>query len=189
MQKRSSGGNSGAHCAVNGCNRNQKQLNRILDVQCFDHKPLLQRNCSCDPPFRLHMMPKDADSRRLWLAALRRKNPPKTVFVCSYHFVDRKPTAENQVPELYLGYEKIVKKRRVLVRSAQNENVNCQHTVSLTVHPSRRKRKGLPDETDATPSKQVCPTSNVLPVNEDASENEQGKHCVVCFHCVFDYNF
>ena len=40
------------------------------------------------------------------------------LFVCSFHFFDRQPTAQNPIPELFLGYGKVVKKRRLLVRSA-----------------------------------------------------------------------
>ena len=108
---------SGANCAVNGCSWNQRKLNSLLNLPCFDHKSSLKKDCSCAPPYKLHRMPDDPDLRRQWLAALKRKFPPQNLFVCSYHFVGKKPTTENPVPELFLGYTKVVKSRRVLVRS------------------------------------------------------------------------
>ena len=41
MQNRSkSMMSSGASCAVNGCNYNQRNLNNLLGMQCFDHMSL-----------------------------------------------------------------------------------------------------------------------------------------------------
>ena len=132
---------SGAHCSVKGCSRNQRQLNGLLDQECFDHKPLARRNCKCEAPFRLFKMPDDPVTRRLWLAALRRETPPKNVFVCSFHFLDRQPTAQNPIPELFLGHEKGAKKRRKLVRSAREvENKEPKSCPPLTsgVRPAKR---------------------------------------------------
>lgn len=40
--------------------------------------------------------------------ALQLKNPPKCVYVCSLNFTyfNFKPTVDNPIPELYLGYER-----------------------------------------------------------------------------------
>ncbi|KAG1946696.1 transcriptional repressor p66-alpha [Pimephales promelas] len=52
-------------------------------------------------------LPPDTDSEsRTWLKALNLKKPPRTVYVCSYHFVDQKPTKDNPFPELWLGYNR-----------------------------------------------------------------------------------
>ena len=78
---------SGENCAVNGCSWNQRKLNSLLNLPCFDHKSLLKKDCSCAPRYKLHRMPDDPDLKRQWLAALKRKFPPQNLFVCSYHFV------------------------------------------------------------------------------------------------------
>ena len=108
---------TGAHCAVRGCSNNYGRLQEWLDRECFDHKPETKRNCPCPPMYALHSKPKDECESRMWLKNLNLKKPPKTIFVCSFHFVDKKPTTDNPYPELYLGYErKPTKTRRVLKR-------------------------------------------------------------------------
>ncbi|XP_056112427.1 GATA zinc finger domain containing 2Ab isoform X1 [Rhinichthys klamathensis goyatoka] len=46
-------------------------------------------------------MPTKEERKQAWLAALKLKNPPKRVYVCSFHFVDKKPTELHPDPELY----------------------------------------------------------------------------------------
>ena len=150
---------TGAHCSVNGCSRNQRQLNELLDRACFDHKPLARRDCECEAPFRLFKMPDDPDTRRLWLAALCRKTPPKNVFVCSFHFFDRQPTAQNPIPELFLGYEKVVKKRRLLVRSA------CEAE-------NKEPKSCPPPKSDVRPAKRVCTIQMRVCTTANASKTE-----------------
>ncbi|KAK7461581.1 hypothetical protein BaRGS_00038666 [Batillaria attramentaria] len=90
----------GRHCSVRGCSYNEKKLKEILNRPCFDHFPLLRKDCSCDAPFRLHS-PKTEEQRREWLANLRLKAPPKYNFVCSFHFVEKKPTLEKSITTMY----------------------------------------------------------------------------------------
>lgn len=40
------------------------------------------------------------------------KKPPNNLYVCSFHFVDKKPTAENPYPTLWLGYYRPPEKKR-----------------------------------------------------------------------------
>ena len=94
----------GDHCSVRGCHNNQKRLYMWSIVECFDHRPMLQGECSCEPPYRL-FRPKTDVERREWLSTLRLKKPPKNLFVCSFHFFERQPTLQNPVPQLFLGYE------------------------------------------------------------------------------------
>ena len=146
---------SGSNCAVNGCSWNQRKLNNLLNVPCFDHTTLLRKDCSCAPPYKLHRMPDDPDLKRQWLAALKRKFPPQNVFVCSYHFVDKQPTTENPVPELHVGYTKVVKKRRVLVRCT--ETTENSSAVSVMSTSGRRKRKASCSSVPVvSPAKQLC---------------------------------
>ena len=46
---------------------NQRKFNRVLLTQCYSHKPLLRKECSCGTPYRLHKM---LDSAHTKLAAL-----------------------------------------------------------------------------------------------------------------------
>ena len=108
---------SGAHCAVSGCMNNKRNLNIWLDRECVIHLPKTKRECTCPPRFSLHPKPKDDLDSRMWLKNLNLKSPPKALYVCSFHFVDKKPTTEHPYPTLYLGYEaKLPKTRRVLKR-------------------------------------------------------------------------
>ena len=105
---------SGTTCAVVGCSNNSKKIKNLLETECFDHK-IRRRECPCPVPYRLHSMPQ---SRRLdWLAVLKLKHPPKKVYVCSHHFVHKRPTEDHPNPELFLGYDRpVVKKRRTIIR-------------------------------------------------------------------------
>ena len=46
---------------------NQRKFNRVLLTQCYSHKPLLRKECSCGTPYQLHKM---LDSAHTKLAAL-----------------------------------------------------------------------------------------------------------------------
>ena len=42
---------SGTSCATHGhCSSSQRKLNTVLQMQCFVHKPLLRKECSCGHP-------------------------------------------------------------------------------------------------------------------------------------------
>ena len=117
----------GRNCSVRGCNYNGKRLLEVGDRPCFDHYPQLRRDCNCDPPYRFYS-PKSADQRQEWLSRLQLKNPPKNLYVCSFHFVDKKPTEQNPSPQLLLGHDsrpvfEVVVKRssRSLIRSDGTE--------------------------------------------------------------------
>ena len=45
---------------------NQRKLNRVLLTQCYSHKPLLRKECSCGTPYRLHKMLDSAQSGNSW---------------------------------------------------------------------------------------------------------------------------
>ena len=144
---------SGANCAVNGCSWNQRKLNSLLNLPRFDHKSLLKKDCSCTPPYKLHRMLDDPDLKKQWLAALKRTFPPQNLFVCSYHFVGKKPTTENPVPELFLRYTKVVKSRRVLVRSRGN----TENSLAVLSVSGQRKWKSSGSSVPVlSPAKQLC---------------------------------
>ena len=103
---------SGTTCAVRGCTYNRTKLIQWLKRECFEHKPKTKSECSCERLYSFHPLPKDDESNRIWRKNLNLKTPPKHLFVCSFHFVDKKPTVDNPYPTLFLGYEKQPEKRR-----------------------------------------------------------------------------
>ncbi|CAL9686090.1 unnamed protein product [Knipowitschia caucasica] len=123
----------GSYCAVRGCTNSWKRLNVWLEGECYDHRPATRRRCGCAPPFALFLKPTADNESRMWLAALKLKKPPKRVYVCSYHFVDKKPTEENPFPELFLGYERPPqRKRRKLERNPGFHRASSSHGKSFT---------------------------------------------------------
>ncbi|KAK7482090.1 hypothetical protein BaRGS_00026674 [Batillaria attramentaria] len=136
----------GRHCSVRGCSYNEKKLKEILNRPCFDHFPLLRKDCSCDAPFRLHS-PKTEEQRREWLANLRLKAPPKYLFVCSFHFVEKKPTLENPSPQCMLGYEREVKVgRRILVRKNREQQPCDQKAGQKRKHSDHSDLLPIPEK-------------------------------------------
>ena len=104
---------SGSTCAVAGCYNNSRKLRDFSETVCIEHQQLRQ-TCPCPPPYSFHSMPTREERRRAWLKALRLKYPPKRIYVCSYHFVDKRPTEEHPDPEMYLGNDWLRKKRKIL---------------------------------------------------------------------------
>lgn len=107
---------SGTTCAVRGCTYNQTKLNLWLKEQCYIHKPKVRAECTCERWYSFHRLPIEDEAKRNWLKNLNLKKPPKTLYVCSFHFVEKKPTEDNPYPTLFLGYEKPPEKRRRLLR-------------------------------------------------------------------------
>ncbi|KAL2103189.1 hypothetical protein ACEWY4_000057 [Coilia grayii] len=94
---------SSLHCAARGCHNNWTKRRQCMEQTCFDHgKP--RAEC-CGPPYNLHRIPSSDEGRRMWLKALNLKKPPKRPFVCSFHFVDGKPSEQHPNPEKWLGYD------------------------------------------------------------------------------------
>ncbi|XP_070185078.1 uncharacterized protein [Littorina saxatilis] len=84
------------HCPMIDCDNGSYRLqNGKLNFAKFTrfHTSLC---CSCQPPFSLHPHP------------THKKNPAQAFFsparVCSQHFLDGTPTAENSFPTQNLGY-------------------------------------------------------------------------------------
>ncbi|XP_046891462.1 uncharacterized protein si:ch211-113p18.3 [Hypomesus transpacificus] len=120
---------SGTTCAVVGCKHSRKHLNEWLNRECYDHKPATKRQCPCAPLFKFFRKPDTDSESRTWLKALNLKKPPRNVFVCSYHFVDQKPTKENPFPELWLGHNRPPQPKR------------CQFTQRTTASTQIKKRR------------------------------------------------
>ncbi|KAK6318620.1 hypothetical protein J4Q44_G00119110, partial [Coregonus suidteri] len=124
---------------------------QFLQQQCFEHQPLRRSECTCGAPYDLHPPPKE--SLRLWLKALNLKKPPKRPFVCSYHFVDKKPTVEHPYPEKWLGCNApLVKKCWVLVRQSSvtdDTTGSSVHQIENGDWPTQIGGMDMPSEKDA----------------------------------------
>ena len=150
----------GRHCSVRGCTYNDKKLCELQNRLCFYHKPTALKDCPCDPPYKFHF-PKNAEQRREWLLTLQLKCPPKKLYVCSYHFIDKQPTEQNPLPQLMVGYKRTVKQgRRIVVRQTQE--------------PSKLqrggKRKASSTEGSDIPEKR-CPEENDTVEGEECIED------------------
>lgn len=108
---------SGSTCAVSGCYNNSKKLKGFQENICIEHQKI-RNECPCPAPYALHCMPAKEERKQAWLAALKLKNPPKRVYVCSFHFVDKKPTELHPDPELYLGHSRPQQGKRKLIQEA-----------------------------------------------------------------------
>lgn len=96
---------SGTTCSARGCTHNWSKLRIWRKSECFDHKPKTKAECSCPQWYSFHRLPKDNEAKANWLKNLKLRKPPKILYVCSFHFVDKKPTDENPYPTLFLGSE------------------------------------------------------------------------------------
>ncbi|XP_058616450.1 GATA zinc finger domain containing 2Ab isoform X3 [Onychostoma macrolepis] len=108
---------SGSTCAVSGCYNNSKKLKSFQESICVEHHKI-RNECPCLAPYALHCMPSKEERKQAWLAALKLKTPPKRVYVCSFHFVDKKPTEVHPDPELYLGHNRPLQGRRKQLQEA-----------------------------------------------------------------------
>lgn len=59
------------------------------------------------------------------------KKPPNNLYVCSFHFVDKKPTAENPYPTLWLGYYRPPEKKR---RKLQRKDTSTVSTGVIKIN-------------------------------------------------------
>ena len=141
------------NCAVSGYHNNWTKRNQTLHYNCFDHGK--KRSECCGPTFTLHRPPTKYEDLRPWLKALNFKKPPKYPFVCSYHFVDGKPTPEHPYPEKWLGYNAPLKRpRRVLERHTRKstfcmlnnpvDRVHPIHSLVATYHPENTVSSARP---------------------------------------------
>ena len=167
----------GTSCAVIGCTYSTKKLNELQKLVCYDHRPQLRKDCSCDPPYTFYS-PKTPDDRREWLAKLLLKNPPKRLVVCSFHFIDKKPTKENPNPLLNLGHgiEFRIKQRTIRTRHWQTPELSRQVTVN------GRKRKQPPSSTRDSES-----TPSQTKILKNDREYIQGMPRFICVYLSFKY--
>ena len=128
------------NCAVFGCADSRYTLRKWGKQVCTEHAGLAKKDCSCIPPFTLHWFPsvlKNGDRRKEWIRLVNRTtnrggkwSPGQSDMVCSEHFVDGFPTAENPNPTIKLGYEKPAKKpRQEPQRKRKAQAEECHSTV------------------------------------------------------------
>ncbi|XP_076154962.1 uncharacterized protein LOC143138353 [Alosa pseudoharengus] len=146
---------SGTTCAVVGCKNSRKHLNEWLDRECYDHKPATKRQCPCAPLFTFFRKPDSDLESRTWLKTLNVKKPPRNVFVCSHHFVDKKPTKDNPFPELWLGYNRTTQPKR------------RQLTQRTTASPQIKKRRLESEDAPGT-CQPACEAEPATPKCRDA---------------------
>lgn len=100
-------------CAFEHCSSSTYQLQKWKNKDCNVHQGLKHKQCSCKPPFVLFPFPTvlaALETRKDWIKAINRKDP-KTgkdwqpnldSRVCSYHFVDEKPSIAHSSPSINL---------------------------------------------------------------------------------------
>ena len=111
-------------CAVKDCHNGTYKLGVWKSRECEKHACKFgDEACDCPQPFKLHTFPskksrrpEDEVRRLAWRKMINRKavvggkttdklwDPKEDDRVCSVHFVDGRPTAENPNPTLKLGY-------------------------------------------------------------------------------------
>uniref|UniRef100_A0A9J7X5L4 THAP-type domain-containing protein n=1 Tax=Cyprinus carpio carpio TaxID=630221 RepID=A0A9J7X5L4_CYPCA len=107
-------------CSVRGCHNNWIKRREQLHQRCFEHN--VKWSECCGALYNLHPPPKEEEHLRRRMKALNLKRPPMRPYVCSYHFMDGRPTDEHPYPKKWLGYDVPVKKsRRVLKRLSESD--------------------------------------------------------------------
>lgn len=104
-------------CTVIGCDNTGWELKCWLKEECEEHKCCRSSfHCSCEPPYLLFPLPainKDPNGRKEWIRLLKQNaesygqewEPSTLTRVCSDHFVDGLPSAENPSPTINMGQE------------------------------------------------------------------------------------
>ncbi|KAF4523679.1 hypothetical protein B566_EDAN006050 [Ephemera danica] len=108
------------YCSVYKCKNNELKMKLWKDESCEEHEGLIHADCPCLQPYHFHRFPlKKKDLLRQWVKNINLQKFVPTVNsrVCSIHFVDGKPTEDNPVPQLHMGYYlKVPKPRKKIVK-------------------------------------------------------------------------
>ncbi|XP_069126931.1 uncharacterized protein [Argopecten irradians] len=135
-------------CCISGCSNGGYRLNIWKSRQCVLHNSNYGTNpCTCKPPFKLFPFPNDTSIRMLWTKNVNRKSsksknwqPNADSRICSSHFIDGAPSAENPIPTLLLGYEvsskitprKLPKRRMTTLNSDPPETKKIKQDTAVT---------------------------------------------------------
>ncbi|XP_056094218.1 uncharacterized protein LOC130072919 [Rhinichthys klamathensis goyatoka] len=166
-------------CSVRGCHNNWIKRREQLNQRCYDHN--VKRSECCGALYDLHPPPKDEEHLRQWRKALNLKCPPKRAYVCSYHFVDRKPTDEHPYPEKWLGYDVPVKKSRRVLNKLSDSDASM--SVSDAVDNCEEDLSHMPQTCDAEtqwedPSVSDHNYTTISQLNLKPPTSEIGTQCV-----------
>ncbi|XP_026113187.1 uncharacterized protein LOC113091771 [Carassius auratus] len=171
-------GGSGKFCAAKGCHNSYRKLKNFLDQECYDHKPTIRAECKCPRPFKLHKMPSDDDGKRHWLAALNLKCPPRNVHVCS--LTDRQPTTENPYPELWLGYDRpLSKKRRRRTWPDEGAGVNPEQHGMDEMKPVEESLASVPSPKQTDVDDSSCTSKTFTSVGTQWEDHIFEEHCYI----------
>ncbi|XP_070182348.1 uncharacterized protein [Littorina saxatilis] len=180
------------HCPMidcgNGSYRLEKWKAKLCQIHQVSHESV---DCSCQPPFSLHPLPtrkKKPSQRDKWIRLISREDttadgrhklfsPAKDARVCSRHFLDGNPTAENPFPTENLGYPGFQHKAaRVLRdipqpdhelgrRKRARRDLESQFEACQAQGSSREMdgaASGLPEECDSGPEQDPFATEKCL---------------------------
>ena len=86
-------------CSVRGCHNHWNKRGVPLQQYCVVHGKT-RAEC-CWASFNLHPPPSSDEDRRMWLEA---PEPSEKTLLCSFHFVDGRPSDQYPYPEKWLGY-------------------------------------------------------------------------------------
>lgn len=76
-------------CSVRECHNNWKKRLGFCQQEYFEHRPLLRAECSCGAPYNLHPPPKEGQTLRLWMKALKlKKHPDVLLYVPSTVWIE-----------------------------------------------------------------------------------------------------
>ena len=87
---------------MRGCHNNLKKR-RVSLQQYYVVHGKTRAEC-CGATFNLHPPPSSEKDRRMWLKALNSREPSEKTLLCSFHFVDGRPSDQHPYPEKWLGY-------------------------------------------------------------------------------------
>ncbi|XP_029317899.1 uncharacterized protein LOC115028315 [Cottoperca gobio] len=144
---------SGSTCCVRGCHNSSQNRKEVAETFCVVHQKL-RHQCPCAAPL---FMPRSVEREAAWLAALKLKRRPKKVYICSFHFVDKRPTVLHPDPELFLGHElppPPPPKRRIVVPGLRENET--QPNVNQDVEDEPRKLNGCSVDFAAHPPDPQC---------------------------------
>ncbi|XP_052784430.1 uncharacterized protein LOC128220189 [Mya arenaria] len=166
-------------CVVVNCSDNQKKLYDWENSPCQFHNDVNGKDCPCLVPFKFHCIPASGENRLQWLKSINRKgfDPPTKSVVCSKHFIDGRPTKQNPIPVLEMGYRPVTPKtpgRRPLKRLRLESYENS----------SPRQSQPQPDPLSTPvkrPSPKVsCPPDEMLTATPITDADEAFTDCQQC---------
>lgn len=129
-------------CAFAHCSSSTYHLQKWKLNECDVHRGIKHEQCDCKPPFVLFPFPtaiSDAETRRDWIRAVNRKDaktgknwqPNFDSRVCSYHFVDGKPSEAHPSPSINL------------IRAAATGGTSSYHFVPKRKRALSHKSRGF----------------------------------------------